>query len=112
MAPGSPRPEQALDFRLSVDAIPALVWSSDSHGFVDFGNQRWREYTGLSAEESCGGGWETAIHPDDLATLAEKCQALDDANAGRRVKCGCDASTASSGGFRFAVNRSVTKLAR
>jgi formate hydrogenlyase transcriptional activator len=83
---GSSRPEQALDIRLAVDAIPALAWSSHSDGSVDFVNQRWREYTGLSPKESYGRGWETAIHPDDLATLAEKWEALDDANAWRECE--------------------------
>ena len=55
----------------------------DSGGSVDYVNQRWREYTGLSPEESYGRGWKTAIYPDDLATLTEKWEALDDANAGR-----------------------------
>jgi formate hydrogenlyase transcriptional activator len=72
-----------LDFHLAIDAIPALAWSSDSGGSVDYVNQRWREYTGLSSEESYGRGWKTAIYPDDLATLTEKWEALDDANAGR-----------------------------
>jgi formate hydrogenlyase transcriptional activator len=72
-----------LDFHLAIDAIPALAWSSDSGGSVDYVNQRWREYTGLSPEESYGGGWKTVIYPDDLATLTEKWEALDDANAGR-----------------------------
>ena len=71
-----------LDFHLAIDAIPALAWSSDSGGSVDYVNQRWREYTGLSSEESYGRGWKTAINPDDLATLTEKWEALDDANAG------------------------------
>jgi len=72
-----------LDFHLAIDAIPALAWSSDSGGSVDYVNQRWREYTGLSSEESYGRGWKTAINPDDLATLTEKWEALDDADAGR-----------------------------
>ena len=70
-----------LDFHVAIDAIPALAWSSHSGGSVDYVNQRWREYTGLSPEESYGRGWKTAIYPDDLATLAEKWEALDDANA-------------------------------
>ena len=78
---GSSQPEQALDVRLVVDTIPALAWSSAPDGSADFVNQRWREYTGLSPEESYGWGWKTAIHPDDLATLAEKWEALGDANA-------------------------------
>jgi len=39
---------------------------------VEFVNQRWREYAGLSAEESQGWGWQTAIHPEDLPSLMEK----------------------------------------
>ena len=72
-----------LDFHVAIDAIPALAWSSHSGGFVDYVNQRWREYTGLSPEESYGRGWKTVIYPDDLATLTEKWEALDDANAGQ-----------------------------
>ena len=72
-----------LDFHVAIDAIPALAWSSHSGGSVDYVNQRWREYTGLSPEESYGRGWKTAIYPDDLATLTEKWEALDDTNAGQ-----------------------------
>src|ERR1700740_233332 len=78
---GSSRPGQALDIRRAIDAIPALAWSSYSDGSVDFVNQRWCEYTGRSPEESYRWGWKAAIHPDDLATLAEKWEALGDANA-------------------------------
>lgn len=78
---GSSQPEQALDVRLVVDTIPALAWSSAPDGSADFVNQRWCGYTGLSPEESYGRGWETAIHPDDLATLAEKWEALGDCDA-------------------------------
>src|SRR4029077_7520232 len=38
----------------------------------EFVNRRWLEYTGLSAEESHGSGWQVAIHPDDARALAEK----------------------------------------
>jgi formate hydrogenlyase transcriptional activator len=78
---GSSRPGQALDIRRAIDAIPALAWSSYSDGSVDFVNQRWCEYTGLSPEESYRWGWKTAIHPGDLGTLAEKWEALGSANA-------------------------------
>ncbi len=48
---GSSPAEQALDLRRLVDAIPALSWSSRPDGSVEFINQRWREYTGLSSDE-------------------------------------------------------------
>jgi formate hydrogenlyase transcriptional activator len=69
---GVARPRQALDIRLVVDTIPALAWSSRPEGSVEFVNQRWREYTGFSPEESYGSGWKTAIHPEDLPGLLEK----------------------------------------
>jgi hypothetical protein len=43
---------QAPDVRLVVDAIPTLAWSARSDGSADFFNQRWLDYTGLSAEQA------------------------------------------------------------
>ena len=69
-------PGQSLDIRLLVDRIPAFTWSTHPDGSVEFVNQRWREYAGLSAEESQGWGWQIAIHPEDLPSLMEKQRAL------------------------------------
>src|ERR1700726_4166305 len=66
---GSPRTEQALDLRLLVDAIHALSWSSRPDGSLEFLNQRWREYTGLSSDELLPSGWKATVHPEDLALL-------------------------------------------
>ena len=52
-----------------IDAIPAIAWSSQPDGSVEFVNRRWRDYTGLSSEESYGCGWRTAVHVEDLAEL-------------------------------------------
>jgi PAS domain S-box-containing protein len=51
--------------RLVIDTVPALVWSARPDGSVDFVNQRWGEFTGLSVEEGLGWKWEEALHPDD-----------------------------------------------
>src|SRR5258707_1366856 len=67
---------QSLDIRLLVDRIPAFTWSTHPDGSVEFVNQRWREYAGLSAEESQGWGWQAAIHPEDLPSLMEKWRGL------------------------------------
>jgi formate hydrogenlyase transcriptional activator len=66
---GSSRPVQSLDVRLVVDRIPAFTWSAHADGSVEFVNQRWREYAGLSSEESQGWGWQVAIHPEDLPSF-------------------------------------------
>ena len=43
---------------------------------MEFVNQPWREYAGLSLEESQGWGWQVAIHRDDLPSLMQKWQQL------------------------------------
>ncbi len=49
-----------------------MAWCNLPDGSNEFVNRRWLEYTGLSAEESHGSGWQVAIHPDDVRALAEK----------------------------------------
>src|SRR6202048_2349601 len=59
------------DIRLVVDTIPTLAWSAGPDGSAEFFNQRWLDYTGLSAKQALGSGWEVAIHPDDLPRILE-----------------------------------------
>ena len=59
-----------------VDALPGLVWTALPDGHIDFLNQRWCEYTGLSVDEACGLGWQTAIHPEDLPELLERWRSI------------------------------------
>jgi PAS domain S-box-containing protein len=58
--------------RRVIDTIPALVSGFLSDGSNEFMNQRWHDYTGLSPEESQHGGWQQAVHPDDLPPLMER----------------------------------------
>jgi hypothetical protein len=74
MADDASRPEQ-LDIRLVLDTIPTLAWSSHPDGSVDFVNQHCVSTRVLSAEESYGCGWKTAIHPNDLPVLSAKWEA-------------------------------------
>jgi formate hydrogenlyase transcriptional activator len=60
--------------RTIIDTMPDLAWSARSDGSADFFNQRWLDYTGLSAEKALNWGWEIAIYPDDLARMLETFQ--------------------------------------
>jgi PAS domain S-box-containing protein len=71
MRHGFEEPGDVQDIRLVVDTIPTLAWSADPDGSADFFNQRWLDYTGLSADQALGSGWEVAIHPDDLSRILE-----------------------------------------
>jgi PAS domain S-box-containing protein len=65
-----------IELRCIVDALPGLVWTARPDGHIDFLNQRWCEYTGLSVDEAYGRGWQTAIHPDDLPELLERWRSI------------------------------------
>src|SRR6266851_102531 len=65
-----------IELRCIVDALPGLVWTARLDGHIDFLNQRWCEYTGLSVDEAYGRGWQTAIHPEDLPELLERWRSI------------------------------------
>jgi PAS domain S-box-containing protein len=66
---GVEEPGDVQDIRLVVDTIPTLAWSAGPDGSAEFHNQRWLDYTGLTAKQALGSGWEVAIHPDDLPRI-------------------------------------------
>ena len=63
--------QSEAQFQLAIDTIPGLVWGALPDGHIDYFNQRWREYTGLTLREAAGWGWQVAIHPEDVAGLVE-----------------------------------------
>jgi formate hydrogenlyase transcriptional activator len=58
--------------RKIINTIPTLAWCGLPDGSKEFFNQRWHDYTGLSAAEAHGWGWKLTIHPDDLQKLLDK----------------------------------------
>jgi PAS domain S-box-containing protein len=57
--------------RLVIDTIPVMAWRLGADGAVDFVNQRWIEYTGLSLEEALEDS-NQIVHPEDLPRAVEK----------------------------------------
>src|SRR5580704_9710766 len=57
--------------RLIIDTLPVMVWTLRPEGTVDYVNQRWMDYTGLTLEqeiqEPVG-----VVHPEDLPRVIEK----------------------------------------
>jgi len=54
------------ELQVTIDSIPALAARYRRDGSLDFVNQTWRTYTGLSQDSLQGRRWGAAIHPDDL----------------------------------------------
>jgi len=67
---GTVTPPELNDLRV-VNAIPAHIWRSAPDGAVQFVNQQWMDYTGLSQENSRGWGWVSVIHHDDRPRLLD-----------------------------------------
>jgi PAS domain S-box-containing protein len=60
------------ELRDAIDTIPALVWSTLPDGSNTYVNKRFVEYTGTTAEQTAGSGWQALVHPDDLERHAGK----------------------------------------
>ncbi len=52
--------------RAITDNIPNLGWMAEADGHIYSYNRRWIEYTGRTAEEMEGWGWQAVHHPDTL----------------------------------------------
>ncbi len=52
--------------RLLLDSIPQKVFTAKLDGSLDYFNQHWMVYTGLTFEQIKDFGWMQFIHPDDL----------------------------------------------
>jgi formate hydrogenlyase transcriptional activator len=58
-----------LELRAFIDAFPAIAWSALPDGSLDFVNQRFRDYTGLSSDQLYGSEWKSAVHRDDIQKI-------------------------------------------
>jgi PAS domain S-box-containing protein len=67
---GSILAEDAL--RLVIDTTPALIHTGRPDGYLDYFNQSWLEFLGLSLKEVCGWRWTGTVHPEDVAGLLQK----------------------------------------
>jgi PAS domain S-box-containing protein len=61
--------QATLDLRALIDGVPALAWSALPDGSLDFFNQRFVDYTGLSSDQLYGSKWKSAVHRDDIQQL-------------------------------------------
>jgi PAS domain S-box-containing protein len=63
-----------LRFRTLVRAVSAITWSCPSSGLHVEPQPEWMAFTGQTAEEMLGDGWNRAVHPEDRAATASAWQ--------------------------------------
>ena len=56
-------------YRQLADAMPQIVWTSDSEGRATYYNRRWFEYTGMAPEDADAAAWTRVVHPDDVTAV-------------------------------------------
>jgi len=57
--------------RLVIDTIPTMVWSLLPDGSVDYVNQRWLDYTGLTMKEALANA-NNIVHAEDLPRAMDR----------------------------------------
>jgi PAS domain S-box-containing protein len=68
----------SLDLKLQkqvlmlMEAMPHMVWISDSEGRTTHANNRFYEFTGLGRQLDDGWAWVNVLHPDDLQEALER----------------------------------------
>jgi PAS domain S-box-containing protein len=66
-AMASTRPgSEPLNIQLLVDSIPALIHTARPDGYLDYFNEPWLEYLGVTLDKVAGWNWTAFIHPQDL----------------------------------------------
>ncbi|HYO84031.1 MAG TPA: GAF domain-containing protein, partial [Bryobacteraceae bacterium] len=64
--------ESEEQFRTLANTIPNLAWMAEPDGHIDWYNGRWYEYTGRTAEEMTGWGWQSVHDPAVLPEVVER----------------------------------------
>lgn len=59
--------ESLRQYRKLADSVPHIVWKARVEGTVDYFNQVWYNYTGLTVSSSVGSAWQKSIHPEDIS---------------------------------------------
>src|SRR5580658_10188183 len=58
--------ESESQFRTLANSIPQLAWMANPDGSIFWYNDRWYEYTGVSAEDVESSGWQKILHAEHL----------------------------------------------
>jgi len=59
------------NLNLTINSIPAMAWSADIDGNVEFVNQNYLDYVGRPLDQMRNAGWKDVVHPDDVERSTE-----------------------------------------
>jgi PAS domain S-box-containing protein len=73
-------------FRDTANSAPVIMWYGDSQKQVSFFNKQAAVFTGLSADQLLGDGWQQVIHPDDRETTCAAYSKSGDRRAAYQIE--------------------------
>jgi PAS domain S-box-containing protein len=91
--------------RQLADALPQIVWTATADGNLDYYNQQWCDYTGLTPEQSKNWGWKPVLHPDDLDRCIDRWTRAF--TTGEQYEIEYRFKRASDGAYRWHLGRAV-----
>ena len=59
----------STQFHGLLEAIPHMTWTNLPDGTINFYNQQWNYFTGLTYDALKGDEWKTVIHPEDVFAM-------------------------------------------
>lgn len=97
--------ESELNFRTLANSMPQIFWAARRDGFIDYYNQRWFDYTGMTLEQTIGWGWQPVLHPDDV----QKCVDVwsESVRTGNEYNIEYRFRRASDGEYRWFLGRAI-----
>ncbi len=99
--------ESERRFRHLADSMPQIVWTAGSDGRIEYYNQRWSDYTGLTPEQtfSVDGWWRLVLHPDDVGPCIV--QWAEAVRMEKPFQIECRFKHANPDGYRWFLGRAV-----
>jgi PAS domain S-box-containing protein len=89
------------------EGLPQLLWTATAEGLVNYANQAWYDYTGLTPIETYGQGWLAAVHPNDRETAAARWQHY--VQSGENSENMYRLRHAATGQYRWHLSRATTQ---
>jgi PAS domain S-box-containing protein len=97
--------QRQSDLHVLAQAIPQIVWTAEPDGNLDYYNQHWFDYTGMTLEQTQGWGWQPVLHPEDVQNCVERWS--EAVRTGNPYEVEYRFKRASDGAYRWHLGRAL-----
>lgn len=60
------------ELRQIMETIPNTIWTGHPNGSIEYVNENWLRYTGLTLEQARGSGWLDSVHTEDTEKVLQE----------------------------------------